>query len=364
MQIIKGHADTVINYTLEKICDKKKVIYFDIETTGFSRKYHIVFLIGCMYYENNELSFTQYFAENPNEESIILQEFYKKIASYDTIIHFNGAAFDIPFLTERGKKYEIDFNFDTYRSIDLYKRIKPYAPMLKLENLKQKSVEKLIGIQRTDPFHGGELIEVYHEYVKTKDSRLFKALLMHNMEDVFYMGNLTSLLSFTDLMYGQFQIRGFHFSTFQDMEGTPCEELQISLDIENRLPFLLSYQKDNLYISGKEHSIHLSIRLFNGELKYFFDNYKDYYFLPEEDTALHKSVASFVDKSHRKAATAATCYIKKSGRFLPIFGMSVNNFGELFQSEYKDKTNWIAADKICDENIAFYTGILLQHFGK
>ena len=41
------------------------------------------------------------------------------------------------------------------------------------------------------------------------------------------------------------------------------------------------------------------------------------YYLPEEDTAIHKSVASFVGSSHRKKATAKTCYTKRSGTFLP-----------------------------------------------
>ena len=61
----------------------------------------------------------------------------------------------------------------------------------------------------------------------------------------------------------------------------------------------------------------LVIPVYTGILKFFYDNYKDYYYLPEEDTAIHKSVASFVDSSHRKKATAKTCYTKRSGTFLP-----------------------------------------------
>ena len=35
---------------------------------------------------------------------------------------------------------------------------------------------------------------------------------------------------------------------------------------------------------------------------------KNYYYLPEQNCAIHKSVAAYVDKSRRTAATKNTCY--------------------------------------------------------
>ena len=44
----------------------------------------------------------------------------------------------------------------------------------------------------------------------------------------------------------------------------------------------------------------LRVRLFEGELRFFYSGSpKDYYYLPEEDIAVHKSIASAVDKEHR-----------------------------------------------------------------
>lgn len=62
---------------------------------------------------------------------------------------------------------------------------------------------------------------------------------------------------------------------------------------------------------------HYQIPVYTGSLKYFLPDYTNYYYLPEEDTAIHKSVAGFVDSSHRKKATAATCFNRREGRFLP-----------------------------------------------
>lgn len=52
-------------------------------------------------------------------------------------------------------------------------------------------------------------------------------------------------------------------------------------------------------------------------LKYFYPDYQNYYYLPEEDMAIHKSIADSVDPSYRKKATKNTCYTKKAGIFLP-----------------------------------------------
>ncbi|MDE7327732.1 MAG: exonuclease, partial [Lachnospiraceae bacterium] len=64
-------------------------------------------------------------------------------------------------------------------------------------------------------------------------------------------------------------------------------------------------------------SLLLCIPVISGTLKYFFENYRDYYYLPMEDCAMHKSIAQFVSKEYRKRATRETCYQKKQGDFLP-----------------------------------------------
>ena len=180
MLVFRNKVDIKINYPIENFSKKEKIIYFDIETTGFSRKYCIVYLIGCMYYSGDELCYTQWLAENFNDEANVLMAFNKFIKDFDTVIHFNGNSFDIPFVTERGKKYNLEFDFDNYQSIDIYKPVSKLNHILKMENNKQKSFEKLLGINRSDPFSGGDLIEVFKHYVESKDERLLFPLLLHN----------------------------------------------------------------------------------------------------------------------------------------------------------------------------------------
>ena len=51
-------------------------------------------------------------------------------------------------------------------------------------------------------------------------------------------------------------------------------------------------------------------------LRYYLPNPKDYYYLPEQDTILHKSLAADTPPRLRRAATAATCCITRQGLFL------------------------------------------------
>ena len=361
MLVIKDKADIKIEYPIETLADKEKVLFFDIETTGFSRQYCNVYLIGCLYFCGDQPMYAQWLADNFNDEANVLMAFHKFIQNYDTLIHFNGNGFDIPFLKERGEKYKLDFDFDRFKSIDIYKSVSGINHILKMENQKQKTFEQLIGINREDPFSGGDLIEVFKHYVESKDERLIFTLLLHNKEDVWNMGHLTSLLAISDLFECNFEISDYKISDFKNIDGDIEQELLIKLHLNNKLPIPLSYNYENIYLRAKDNTANISVKIKSGTYKYFFENHKDYYYLPLEDRALHKSVASFVDKQYRKQATASTCYDRISGDFLPMFDLSSQTFIQCFKEEYKSGLNYIKADSINTDNIFEYTITIINH---
>ena len=69
-------------------------------------------------------------------------------------------------------------------------------------------------------------------------------------------------------------------------------------------------------------------------MKYFYSNYKDYYYLPDDDMAIHKSVAAYVDKNYKMKATAQNCYTRKYSCYLPEWDLLVQPF---FKRDYKSK---------------------------
>jgi hypothetical protein len=70
------------------------------------------------------------------------------------------------------------------------------------------------------------------------------------------------------------------------------------------------------YINGIDNSITVTVPVYNDTLKYFYKDYKNYYYLPAEDTAIHKSVAAYVDNEHKVKATKDTAYTKVTGYFI------------------------------------------------
>ncbi len=69
------------------------ICFFDIETTGFSRNYNIVCLIGAVYFRKRNYRIIY----SGVDEAYILSAFNDFLKDFHTLIHFNGDAFDIPF---------------------------------------------------------------------------------------------------------------------------------------------------------------------------------------------------------------------------------------------------------------------------
>ena len=97
-------------------------LFFDIETTGFSRTACFCYLIGAAYRDNdsNTITIIQWLAESDTDEPALLSEFAKLTASFSLLTHFNGDSFDIPFLQKRAAIHNIELHLDNLRSIDLY----------------------------------------------------------------------------------------------------------------------------------------------------------------------------------------------------------------------------------------------------
>ncbi len=127
-------------------------------------------------------------------------------------------------------------------------------------------------------------------------------------------------------------------------------------------PFSHETELSVLYVEGS--SARLSVRMFRGRLKHYFKDWKEYDYLPLEDQAIHRSVASFVDPAYRQKATAATCYIPKEGMFLPQTAASA--FREpAFLKDRKDRISYFEMPPLPpadDFKINYLSYLLAQHF--
>ena len=99
------------------------------------------------------------------------------------------------------------------------------------------------------------------------------------------------------------------------------------------LPADITCSANSCYFIGSDNEGKLRVPIYEEEMKYFYSNYKDYYYLPQEDIAIHKSVAGFVDKEFRQQALASNCYTRKVSSYLPQWDTLFTPF---FKREYKD----------------------------
>lgn len=321
-------------YPLERIASYDNFLFLDIETTGFTARSSFLYLIGCAYYAEGNWYVRQWFADTPDEEKEVLTAFFEFAKPFSYLLHFNGNNFDLPFLLQKCAQYELSYDFEQFEGIDIYRRTAPYKYFLKLPNCKQKTIELFLGINRIDTFHGGELISVYLDYAKKPTEFGLKALLQHNLDDMKGMLAILPILSYYDLFNGGLRAKKVQANYYKDLNGAKHQEILIKLKFSAPLAVSVSFGAGGCYFSGCGLEGTLKVPLYEEEMKYFYANYKDYYYLPSEDLAMHKSVATFVDKQHRTQASAATCYTRKISSYLPQWDILFEPF---FKRDYKSK---------------------------
>lgn len=350
---------------------------FDIETTGLSADTSYLYLIGAIYQADNEPILTQWFCDDFSEEKEVLLSFLAFLKEHGTLIHYNGCGFDIPYLNKKFSRYKLQYQITADTTTDLYKLLLPYRKSLSLLDLKQKTVEALSGFSRTDIFNGGDLIAVYAAYTgkhrlaaltgRSEEADALRAvLLLHNHDDLF---GLLSLYQHTLLPQ---VLNKSLLPELSQTEHTLCFCYPMPL-----LPFCgcfplsvpaayssagsaskpASNNSSSVLgtLSVSPHDTILSIHIYTGELKYFFANYKDYSYLIYEDTAIHNSLAQYVDKEVKQKCRPATAYQKKEGKFLPLPLKKMQETSDgcyheyyLFYHEYKEFPAYLELPKRSD----------------
>lgn len=354
--------------------DPDKSLFFDIETTGLSRSSQL-YLIGAICLEYTDWILYQYLAETPAEEADILSAFLELSAPYQTLIHFNGTTFDLPFLTRKCEKYHFTDTLSEKESLDLYRLFRPLKKLLELEHMNQPTLQSFLGLKRKDTLDGKALIPVYQKYCSGKAPELSVPLLLHNEEDLLGMTQLLPISAYLELLQGNVHLKSCqitysaeHIDTqtcsqgnydAADSQGNTVSDdttFIIKFQLEYPLPQKIQYLIQNTYLLEAE-GVHgsLSIPAQERTLLYFFPDYRNYCYLPLEDQAIHKSVASFVDKEHRQPAKPSNCYTRKSGIFIPQPEECIQ---PSFRETYESKQRYFEyTDKLADTPELFLTYI-------
>ncbi len=132
------------------------------------------------------------------------------------------------------------------------------------------------------------------------------------------MLDIIAALAIPDLIHNPVKVTKVQANYYNDIHQQRCPEIIMNLKFPVPLPADITCSANSCYFIGSDNEGKLRVTyLRRGKMKYFYSNYKDYYYLPQEDIAIHKSVAGFVDKEFRQQALASTTAIR--AKSLPIF---------------------------------------------
>jgi hypothetical protein len=323
----------------------ENTLLYDIETTGLSKRFHQVYLIGCCMRKGDQIIIRQFFAESAAQEADILREFLQLASSFPRCITFNGLRFDEPFLKSRMSQLGLDGACLPSEHLDLYRECHRLKNLLRLTSCKQKNIEEFLGIHRKDPYDGGTLIARYQAYCMAPDPVTEQDLLLHNYEDVQGMVQILPILSYLSLLYPQCQVHQTSEHTYSTDSDNPTRELQVCGTLPQPLPMPLRIIRPYCYLILENASFRGQVRLFTESMYHYLPDYKKYVYLPEEDMVVLKELASGIDPNRKQKATADNCRIKKEGLFLQRPSeLEIPENMILFQQQRKSKDQYLLYD--------------------
>lgn len=380
MEIIQGDlAYTEDRAALEAVLTSvfrnislEDTLLYDIETTGLNPKSSQLYLLGILLFHKENIELIQYFAESVLDEEKILEQFFQLCQTKKVLISFNGEGFDNRFVESMAKSYgKLPLHLNL-KQLDLFKLIRKRKKFYGLESCSLKSCERFLGIHREDRCSGDELISVYREYLQDKCSEKKNMLLLHNREDIQNLPSLFSFLAYENIFQGNVHFQRAEILVRDEMKekndnhqkdnslqikdleleerqnSRTSEKLCLRFSLPSSVPVPLTLTPKNFLLEIKETSLCLTVPLYQGELCYFFKDYKDYEFIPSEDRVVHKSLAAMYPKEMREKAKASTAYQKMKTSFLPVF----QEGEKVFKKTYQDKQCFIPFKENTFESIS------------
>ncbi len=168
-------------------------VFFDTETTGLSSGTGThIFLAGFGYFENNGFTIKQFFLRDFNEELAFLQTVDDFLKKFQTIVTYNGKAFDWPLLqtrfiyTRMSPRLRDPLHLDmVYTARRIWKN--------RLGDCSLQNIEReILGIYRTDDVPGHLIPGIYFQYLRDKNIEPLLRIFHHNMLDILSLRSLVT----------------------------------------------------------------------------------------------------------------------------------------------------------------------------
>ena len=155
--------------------------YLDIETTGLSRDYADLTVVGVATMKGTSLAVAQLYGNQISAAGIC-----RLLEGVDELYTYNGSRFDLPFIR---RKLNLDLKQQVAHTDLMYNCWK--------QDLKGglKKVEAKLGIRRRHPEVNGYMaVRLWWDYVNNNNAAALRVLLEYNREDIVNLHTLREKL--------------------------------------------------------------------------------------------------------------------------------------------------------------------------
>ena len=212
-----------------------------------------------------------FISEKESDEYDMLASLSERLEACGEIITFNGNSFDLPHLKRKYAAYGMPDPLQGKNFRDLFLEYRPLKGLLSLESGKLESfAAKLPGFSAD----------------------------MSDAEKTLLILAYDALLS---LFRGEYE-----FESVSDTEIPDALVFMIRLREAFRGSFSTHDEIYHLLVDGQHAALCAHLR--EGKLRCYLTGYSDYYFLPREGYAVHKTIAEYVDPSRKEKAVRENCF--------------------------------------------------------
>lgn len=268
---------------------------------------------------------TTWISEKESDEYDILKALGEYLPGHDTVITFNGQAYDIPFLKKKYSAYGLPNPLAGLSSRDLFREYRSLRTVLGLPSGKLVDYDEYIRMHAKSGAGSSaraELSEASFGLTGSFPAGGETSAQTHSSCRDHSTGNAGSALfspgseaSTSEDAERTLRILGFDAvlellgGDFASAEAELSEDLVIfHIRTLRDMPCRIAFHDGPFHLTARDRTAALSSRIEDGKIRFYHSDIKNYVYLPHEGYAIYKTMAEFVDRSHREKATRENCY--------------------------------------------------------